>query len=167
MVTAKKVLGKKFPEKVLKFHTKKVLWKKVLFLKKSPEIKSFQFETLFSMTFFLAPLWFYTKKSSEKKSSKKWKCKIHNSRFFFSSDLFSSGLFFLRFYFLRLYWQPPYYFRKKSPKNPKHWTLFPVTWENSDFFSNVFKGFFQKLFFPGTFLHRFIYIYTLLICLYS
>ena len=32
-VTAKKVLGKKFPEKVLKFHTKNVLWKKVLLLK--------------------------------------------------------------------------------------------------------------------------------------
>ena len=33
-VTAKKVLGKKIPgEKILKFHTKIVLWKKVLLLK--------------------------------------------------------------------------------------------------------------------------------------
>ena len=123
------------------------------FIKKSPEIKSYQCETLFSRTFFLAPVWFYTKKSSEKKSSNKCNCPIHNSRFFFSSDLFSSGLFFLRFYFLRLNWQPPYYFRKKSPRNPKHRTLFPVTffprtWENLDFFSKVFisRFFFQKLF---------------------
>ena len=88
------------------------------FIKKSPEIKSYQFETLFSRTFFLAPVWFYTKKSSEKKSSNKWK-------------------------FMTLYWQPSYYFRKKSPMNPKHRTLFPVTffprtWENSDFFSQDF-----------------------------
>ena len=37
------------------------------FIKKSPEIKSYQFETLFSRTFFLAPVWFYTK-SPRKKS---------------------------------------------------------------------------------------------------
>ena len=67
MVIAKKVLGKKFPEKkVLKFHTKKVLRKKVLILKSLWKIKSYQFETLFSRTFFLVPVWFYTKKSSEK-----------------------------------------------------------------------------------------------------
>ena len=50
-VTTKKVLGKKVSgKKVLKFHTKKVLWKKSPFIKKSPEIKSYQFETLFSRT---------------------------------------------------------------------------------------------------------------------
>ena len=65
---------------------------------------------------------------------------------------------FLQDFFLRLYWKPLYYFRKKSPRNPKHRTLFPVTFfprtfENSDFFFQSF--YFQKLFFPGTFLHRF------------
>ena len=62
------------------------------------------------------------------------------------------GFIFFRTFFLRLYWQSPYYFRKKSPRNPKHRTLFPVTffprtWENSEFFSKVFISFFQKLFF--------------------
>ena len=57
---------KSFRKKVLKFYTKKVLWKKSPFIKKSPEIKSYRFKTLFSKTFFLAPVWFYTKKSSEK-----------------------------------------------------------------------------------------------------
>ena len=51
-VNAKKVLGKK----VLIFGTKKVLWQKSPFIKKCPEIKSYQFETLFSRTFFLAPV---------------------------------------------------------------------------------------------------------------
>ena len=90
MVTAKKVLGKKFPEKVLKFHTKKVLWKKVLFLKKSPEIKSFQFETLFSMTFF----WLhydFIQKSRQKKSP----LKSENARFTIL------GFSFPRIYFLQ------------------------------------------------------------------
>ena len=75
---------------------------------------------------------------------------------FFSSDIFSVWL-----YFLWSYWQPSYYFRKKSPRNPKHRTLFPVTffsrtWENSDFFLKfLFPGFFIRNFFPRTFLHRF------------
>ena len=36
----------------------------------------------------------------------------------------------------------PYYFRKKSLRNPKHRTLFPVTF----FPKFLFPGFFQKLF---------------------
>ena len=42
---------KSFRRKVLKFHTKKSCGKSPFF-KKSPEIKSYQFETLFSRTFF-------------------------------------------------------------------------------------------------------------------
>ena len=129
------------------------------FIKKSPEIKSYQSETLF-----LAPVWFFTKKSSDIKSCNKWKCMIHNSRFLFSSDSFSSGLFFLVSYFLRLYWQPPctYCFRKKSPRNPKHRTLFQ--WHffrgldkiRTVFPKFLFPGcFFPETFFPGTYLHRF------------
>ena len=38
------------------------------FIKKSPEIKSPQFETLFSRPFFLAPIWFHTKTSPGIKS---------------------------------------------------------------------------------------------------
>ena len=70
LVTVKKVLEKK----VLIFRPKKFLWEKVLLL--SPEIKSYQFETLFYRTFFLAQVSFYIKKSSEKKSFNKWKCMI-------------------------------------------------------------------------------------------
>ena len=139
------------------------------FIKKSPEIKAYQYETLFSRTFFLDSVWFYTKKPSEKKSSK-WKCMIHNGKkSFFLGFSFPGFIFFrtflLRSYFLRLYSQPPYYFRKKSPRNPKHRTLFPLTcfprtWENSDFFQRfLFPGFFfQKLFIPGlSYLDSFIY----------
>ena len=62
---------------------------------------------------------------------------------------FSSGP-----YFLRLYWRPQYYFRKKSPKNLKLRTLFPVTFcprtsENWDFLTNVFIF---RNFFSGDFL---------------
>ena len=114
-------------------------------IKKSPEIKSYQFATLFPRTFFLAPIWFYTKKSSEKNplSSENERFTMEKSPFFlgfsFPMIYFLQDFFFLRSYFLRLYRKPPYYFRKKSPRNPKHRTLFPVTfspstWENSDFF---------------------------------
>ena len=50
--TRQKSSWKKVSGKVLKFHTKNVLWNKSPFIKKSPEIKSYQFETLFSGTFF-------------------------------------------------------------------------------------------------------------------
>ena len=44
-----------------KIRTKKILWKISPFIiKRSSEIKSYQFETLFSRTFFLAPVWFFT-----------------------------------------------------------------------------------------------------------
>ena len=39
---------------------------KQFFEKKFSEIKSYQFETLFSRTFFLVPVWFHRKKSPEK-----------------------------------------------------------------------------------------------------
>ena len=116
-------------------------------MKNSPEIKSYQFETLFSRTFFLAPVWFYTKKSSEKSplTSENALFKI-----FFSSDLFSSGLLFLRSYFLRLYWQPPYYFMKKFPVIQNtglyfQWPFFQGL-EKDFFLSFYFQVFFQKLF---------------------
>ena len=48
---------------------------------------------------------------------------------------------------------------KKIPRNPKHRTLFPVTFfPYSDFFSKVFLfTFFSRNFFLGTFLHRFLH----------
>ena len=76
----KKSLEKKFPEKSPKILHWKSLVEKSPVIKKSPEIKSYQFETLFSRIFFLVPAWFYTKKSSENKSSNKWKCMIHNGK---------------------------------------------------------------------------------------
>ena len=126
------------------------------FIKKSPEKNSYQFETLFSRTYFLAPVCFYTKKSSNK-----WKCMIHISRFFFSSDLFSLGLFFMGSYFLRLNWQPPYYFRKKVPGIQNtglyfQWHFFQGLDKIRTFFQSFyFQAFFPETFFPGTFLHRF------------
>ena len=96
-----------------------------------------------------------------------FKVQIHKKSFYenyldltsLSQDL---GLFF-RIYFLLdfIYWQPSYYFMKKLPWNPKHRTLYPVTffprtWENSDFFPKfLFPDFFRETFFLGTFLHRF------------
>jgi len=50
---------KSFRKKVLIFLTKKVRWQKSHFTKKSPEIKSYHFET-----WFLAP-WIYSKMSPE------------------------------------------------------------------------------------------------------
>ena len=65
---------------------------------------------------------------------------------FFSSDIFFAGL-----YFLRLFWQP------RNPRNPKHRTLFPMTFfpKTSDFFfkSFNFQVFFRKLF-SGDFLTK-------------
>ena len=69
--------------------------------------------------------------------------------------LFLGFIFFRTFFYWDLIsWD--FIGRKKSPRNPKHRILFPVTffartWENSDFF----PGFFPRNFFPGTFLHRF------------
>ena len=106
------------------------------FIKKSPEIKSYQFETLFSRTFFLAPVWFYTKKSSEKKSSNKWK-------------------------FMTLYWQPSYYFRKKKSHESKTQDsissdIFSKDLRKFGLFSKVFiSRFFSRNFFLRTFLQRF------------
>ena len=124
------------------------------FIKKSPEIKAYQFETFLGLFFWLQ--YDFIHKSPQKKSrltsENAWFTILDFSfpRIYFLQD------FFLRSYFLRLYWQPPYYFREKSPRNPKHRTVFPVTlfprtWEHSDFFSKVFisRCFFQKLSFPG------------------
>ena len=66
-VTAKKVLGNKVSEKkVLIFRTKKVMWEKSHFIKKSPEIKFYQFESLFSRTFFWLQYDFIQKRLSKK-----------------------------------------------------------------------------------------------------
>ena len=79
---------------------------------------------------------------------------------FFSSDVFSSRLYLLWSYFLRLNWQPPYYFRKKSPKNSKHMTLFPVTFfQGLEKIRPFFPQFLFPGFFPGTFLHRFTLVW--------
>ena len=50
---------------------------------------------------------------------------------------------FLWSYFLALYWQSPYYFREKSPRNLKLWSLFPVTFcsrttENWGFYQSCY-----------------------------
>ena len=83
---------------------------------------------------------------------------IHNSRFFFSSDLFFSGLFFEILFpeTLLPIGSPHTILGKKSPRNPKHRTLFPLTFFSKDlikfglfFQSFYFQVFFQKLFFPG------------------
>ena len=156
LVTAKKILGKKFPEKSPKISHLKSPVEKSPFIKKSTEIKSYQFET-----FFLAPVWFYTKKSSEKKSSNKWKCMIHRSRFFFSSDFFSSGLFSWNLISWDFIGSPHTILGKNSPRNPKHRILFPVTFFQGlekirSFFQRFyFQVIFPETFFPGTFLHRF------------
>ena len=59
-----------------------------------------------------------------------------------------------------LYWQPPNYFRKKSPWNQKHSDIFPRTWEYLDFFQSFyFQVFFPETFFPGLFyIDLFFYI---------
>ena len=45
---------------IQKIRTKKILWKiNPFIIKRSSETKSYQFETLFSRTFFLAPVWFF------------------------------------------------------------------------------------------------------------
>ena len=67
-VSVKKVFG----NKVLNFGTKscgKSPWNK-----NSLEIKSYQFETLFSTNFILLPVWFYAKTSPENKSYFSRKC---------------------------------------------------------------------------------------------
>ena len=89
-----------------------------------------------------------------------------------SSNFPRLRIFFLGFSFPRIYFLLDLFpetllahsiLGKKSPRNPKHRTLFPVTffprtWENSDFFLKfLFPGFFQETFFPGTFFHRFLY----------
>ena len=135
------------------------------FIKKSPKIKSYQFETLFSRTFFLAPVWFYTKKSSEKKSYNKWKCMIHNSRFFFSSDLFSSGLFSRDLISKDFTGSPHTILGKKVPGIQNtglyfQWHFFQGLDKIRTFFPKfLFPGFFPENFFPGTFLHRFYFTY--------
>ena len=60
-VTAKKVIENKVPN----FGIKKVLWKKFSTWKVFGN-KSYHFETLFSSTCFLVPVWLYTKTSPEK-----------------------------------------------------------------------------------------------------
>ena len=78
--------------------------------------------------------------------------------FFVSLDILSSGLKFPWSYFLILFWQPPYYFRKRRPRNLKLRTLFPKTFfprrsENWDFFTKVFIArFFSINFFSCDFL---------------
>ena len=94
------------------------------FIKKSPEIKSYQFETFFSRTFFLVPVWFYTKTSPErspilvdntweqrmfttmtKKGQLILKCRSIENVLDLTSCSQNSGLFswffFLRIYFLQ------------------------------------------------------------------
>ena len=68
-VTAKKVIE----NKVTNFGIIKVLWKNCLH-EKSLETKSYRFETWFSSTCFLVPVWLYTKTSPEKKSYYRRKC---------------------------------------------------------------------------------------------
>ena len=65
-------------------------------IKKSPEIKSYQFATLFPRTFFLAPIWFYTKKSSEKNP-----LSSENERFTMEKSPFFLGFSFPMIYFLQ------------------------------------------------------------------
>jgi len=87
-----------------------------------------------------------------------------------SSNFPRLRIFFLAFSFPRIYFLLDLFpetllaiLGKKSPRNPKHRTLFPVTffprtWENSDFFLKfLFPGFFPETFFPGTILQRFLY----------
>ena len=131
--------------------------------KKVPGKKSYQFETLFSRTFFLAPVWFYTKKSSYK-----WKCMIHNSRFFFSSDLFSSGLFSWDLISWHFIGSPHTILGKKVPEIQNtglyfQWHFFQGLNKIRTFFQNFyFQVFFPETFFPGTFLHTFKTLETIL-----
>ena len=131
------------------------------FIIKSLEIKSYQFETLFSRTFFLAPVWFYTKKVLGKKSSNKWKCMIHKS--FFQVFLFLGFILFRTFFPEILFpetlmaW-PPYYFRKKVPGIQNtglyfQWHLFQGLKKIRTFFPKfLFPGFFSRNFFSRDFL---------------
>ena len=81
------------------------------------KIKSVHFETLFSMIFFLVPVWFYTKTPGKNPFTEEnvMETKVRFMKTSKSWPHFSLGLKFLWSYFLRLYWQPPYYFRKKVP----------------------------------------------------
>ena len=130
---------------------------KITFIKKSPKIKSYQFETLVSRTFFLAPIWFYTKKSSEKKSSNKWKCMIHNgkqfffSRFFFSSNLFSLDLIFFRSWDL-ISWDfigsPHSILGKKVPGIQWHF------FQGLEKIPTFFQSFYFQIFFYGYLIYK-------------
>ena len=133
------------------------------FIKKSPQIKSYQFETLFSRTFFLAPVWFYTKKSSGKSpltSENAWFTILGFSfpRIYFLQDLFIGILFPET---LLPIGSPHTILGKKSPRNPKHRTLFPLTFFSKDlikfglFFQSFYFQVFFRNFFPGTFLRWF------------
>ena len=123
------------------------------FIKNSPEIKSCQFETLFSRTFFWLQ-YDFIQKSPRKKSSKSENAWFTILDFSFPRIYFLQD-FFQRSYFLRLYWQPPYYFRGKKSQESK-----TPDFISSDFFSKdlrkfglflkfLFPGFFPETFFPG------------------
>ena len=107
------------------------------FIKKSPEIKSYQFETLFSRTFFLG---------------------FSFPRIYFLQDFFSWDL--ISWDFIR---SPHTILGKKSQESKTQdfisSDIFSKDLRKFGFFSKVlFPGFFSINFFHGTFLHRFIQI---------
>ena len=165
MVTTKKV----YEKKVLNFGTQKSCGKKCPWNKKSLEIKSYHFRTLFFRTFFLVSVqcmgtkdvYYHAKKRAIDIKTPLVIFNMQKKVLFIKnvSDLTSFsqdyGLFFLQdFNFCDLISWDVFYFREKSSKNLKLRTLFPVTFcprtlDNWDFFtkSYFFQVFFQKLFF--------------------
>ena len=123
------------------------------FIKKSPQIKSYQFETLFSRTFLWLQYDFMQspRKKSPLTSENAWFPILGFSfpRIYFLQDFFIGILFPET---LLPMGSPHTILGKKSPRNPKHRTLFPVTY----FPKFIFPGFFPETFVPGTFFHRFI-----------
>ena len=125
------------------------------FNKKSPEIKSSQLETLFSMTFFLAPVWFYTKKSSEKSpltSENAWFTILGFSfpRIYFLQDFFSWDI--ISWDFIG---SPHTILGKKVPGIQNTGLYFQWLFSKDLIKFGLFSRFFSRNFFPGTFLHRF------------
>ena len=84
------------------------MWKKVFDIKKALEIKSYHFVILFFRNFFLAPVWFYTKKSPEN-------CSLVEE----------------------IAWEQPWKKGTIDIKNTSVYIQYADTWKKSHFYENV------------------------------